>query len=711
MVLNINLLGIGALMRGLFVAFLLARFVSSDMSVPYTPYTNFLGGDMIADAPIIRKFPFTTVGNTKGFTNQYSPRLCNSLVGASNAPDVVYGFQPDESSPIVISLCGSLFDTIIYLLDADGLPMIPLSEPFALCNDNSNRLGCQGMDSALELSVEKGRLYYIVVDGVGREEGVFQLTILYQGVPYSRTLTSVLQRGKLRCGVFRDNEPTVLGAPGANGQPATGMEPDMCRAIAAALFNDPLANDTQVEFISLTAVERTKAIITGYVDLLFCGTTATLGRATTWSAIFSPPYFYDEMVVAVLSNPQPGQPQLRNLADVNATNVKYCVVQGTTTELHALHTFTAATIVPVASVAEGLSRMQSKACHAVTGDRHRLASLIAASNGRNATARMEILPGVVAREPLAIATRAEDFVWQTLVTWVLWGSMLAEHYGMTQANMRDNTFSNKVAIDVGLLADIPLDVFLKMIALYPPGTPIQLTNLLPVDIKFEIRSIKRSGNYGEIYARNVEALIPRANTSNGLWTQRNGLHFPGQLTGEVGRGPISPKSNYDSLAAIRGTGRLICGAQSEESNVFTTPANTVLGTKAKGMNVDLCRAVAAAVFNTSTSVDARVELVKLTANTMFDAVLTSIHVLIRSATIVVTRDFLKAVRASTPYYYDLHGFVVNATRNPELRTIADMNKPGLVYCAIEGSSQNFNMLYDRFELTTGLQVGAGWGVM
>jgi general L-amino acid transport system substrate-binding protein len=70
------------------------------------------------------------------------------------------------------------------------------------------------------------------------------------------TLDTVKQRGVLNCGA--NGQLPGFGLPDSQGN-WTGLDVDLCRAIAAAIFNDA----TKVKFVALTARDRFTALQTG----------------------------------------------------------------------------------------------------------------------------------------------------------------------------------------------------------------------------------------------------------------------------------------------------------------------------------------------------------------------------------------------------------------------------------------------------------------
>src|SRR4029077_17348020 len=90
----------------------------------------------------------------------------------------------------------------------------------------------------------------------------------------AQTLKAVQDRGQLVCG--SNGVVAGFGAPDPQGN-WTGFDVDYCRAIAAAIFNDP----TKVKFVPLTAQNRFTALQSGEVDVLARNTPWTLSRNTT----------------------------------------------------------------------------------------------------------------------------------------------------------------------------------------------------------------------------------------------------------------------------------------------------------------------------------------------------------------------------------------------------------------------------------------------
>ena len=84
---------------------------------------------------------------------------------------------------------------------------------------------------------------------------------IIQAAGYGETLTSVLARGKVVCGVH--TELLGFGYLDENGR-NIGFDIDFCRAVAAAVLGDPEA----IEAVPITAADRGPVLQTGEVDLV-----------------------------------------------------------------------------------------------------------------------------------------------------------------------------------------------------------------------------------------------------------------------------------------------------------------------------------------------------------------------------------------------------------------------------------------------------------
>jgi hypothetical protein len=130
------------------------------------------GGENIATATVIPALPYSDIGSTCGYQNDYD-EICP--YPASVAPDVVYSYEPPVDVCLSINLCNSLYDTKVYVYEDDWSP----GEPIACNDDNSD---C--VDPPVEftswienVAVYAGHTYYIVVDGYGAGCGEYVLEV------------------------------------------------------------------------------------------------------------------------------------------------------------------------------------------------------------------------------------------------------------------------------------------------------------------------------------------------------------------------------------------------------------------------------------------------------------------------------------------------------------------------------------------------------
>src|SRR4051812_9837214 len=102
----------------------------------------------------------------------------------------------------------------------------------------------------------------------------------------AQTLNAVKERGTVNCGVSQG----VLGfsAKSANGE-WSGLDVDFCRALAAAIFNDP----AKVTFVALSAEDRFGALQSKAIDVLSRNSTWTMSRETKLGLAFAGVNYYD----------------------------------------------------------------------------------------------------------------------------------------------------------------------------------------------------------------------------------------------------------------------------------------------------------------------------------------------------------------------------------------------------------------------------------
>ena len=118
---------------------------------------------------LIRKLPFTAVGNTSDNVND---RDVVCPFPGSEAPDVFYRISPLVETYVSISLCGSDYDTKVYVLDNNGMDVA--------CNDDECVDEKEEPTLRSELTCVRllgGVNYDIAVDGYGMESGAYEIVV------------------------------------------------------------------------------------------------------------------------------------------------------------------------------------------------------------------------------------------------------------------------------------------------------------------------------------------------------------------------------------------------------------------------------------------------------------------------------------------------------------------------------------------------------
>ncbi|MGH9201562.1 MAG: amino acid ABC transporter substrate-binding protein [Vicinamibacterales bacterium] len=324
-----------------------------------------------------------------------------------------------------------------------------------------------------------------------------------EGVPVAppaveSRLQTVLDRGNLVCGV-NQNLPG-FGAP--EGDSYAGFDADFCKALAAALFDDP----TAVEWRPLSTEERFTALQAGEVDVLFRNTTWTISRDTSVGMDFGPTIFYDGqgfMVPASL-----GATVLEDLAGGTI-----CVQTGTTTELNLNDAFRSRglefTPVVFGEIDPTYAAYAAEQCDAVSSD---VSQLVARRSALPDPEAHVILDTVISKEPLGPVVAQGDSKWLDVVSWVVYGMISAEELSIDSTNV--DTFLTST--DPTVVRLLGLDPAAKL------GEALGLTN------DFVVRAIRHIGNYGEVYDRNLgpdtPLNIPRV--LNALWKDGGLIYAP-----------------------------------------------------------------------------------------------------------------------------------------------------------------------------------------
>ncbi|MEM6614145.1 MAG: amino acid ABC transporter substrate-binding protein [Cyanobacteria bacterium P01_C01_bin.72] len=308
-------------------------------------------------------------------------------------------------------------------------------------------------------------------------------------------LSTVKDRGNLVCGV--NGALPGFSFVDDNGE-YSGLDVDLCRAVASAVFGDP----TKVEFRDLGAQERFVAVQSGEVDLLSRNTTWTLSRDTSVGMEFAPTTFYDGQGVLATN-----ASNISKLEDLGGKSV--CVLSGTTNEQNLADRMRKLGVDYSPVVFEDTDLLyaayEQGRCEAATSDRSQLTARRAVMGKPE---DHTVLPLVLSKEPLGPLTANGDSEWFDVVKWTTYALIQAEELGISMDNVDSFTETEDPQIRrfLGLEGNLGEDMG------------------LPND--FAQKIVQNVGNYGEIYERNIGEPFNLDRGLNSLWKDGGLMYAP-----------------------------------------------------------------------------------------------------------------------------------------------------------------------------------------
>lgn len=315
------------------------------------------------------------------------------------------------------------------------------------------------------------------------------------GASAQTTLEKIKARGQIVCGAS-------LGVPGFSYPDDkgtwTGFDTDMCRALAAVIFDDP----NKASYVPLSSKDRMIALQTGTIDVLSRTTTWTSSRDAGQGIAFTAINYYDGQGFMVRKSLG-----IKSAKELNGATI--CVSQGTTTELnladYARTNGIKVNVLNFIDTNETAKAYEAGRCDGYTTDMSQLAA------NRLKFAKVDdhvILPEIISKEPLGPWVRRGDEQWFTLVRWTLFAMLNAEELGVTQANVGEMLKSKSPEIKRLL------------------GTEGNMGEQLGVTADWVVRIIRHVGNYGESFERHLgpKTRIGLARGSNELWS-KGGLQY------------------------------------------------------------------------------------------------------------------------------------------------------------------------------------------
>ncbi|MDA9557419.1 amino acid ABC transporter substrate-binding protein [Vibrio sp.] len=283
----------------------------------------------------------------------------------------------------------------------------------------------------------------------------------------------ITKRGTLKCGISSDK----MGFSYISDKGIwSGMDVDFCRAVAASVLGDP----QKVEFIVTTSKNRFTSLASGEIDILSRSTTWTVGRDAKLGADFTNIWFYDGQ----------GFMAHKDLEVTSATELDgatFCLSPGTTSEHNLADYFGSMGLTYESVVFEKTEELyaayQKGRCDALTND---VTGLAARRTLFKDPSKHVILPEVISKEPLGAYVKQGDNNWRDIVTMVGYSLIEAEELGVTQKNaeqLSETSAQGSIKRLLGAEGDL--------------GESLGLTK------DWAKMAIKATGNYGELYARNV----------------------------------------------------------------------------------------------------------------------------------------------------------------------------------------------------------------
>ena len=302
-------------------------------------------------------------------------------------------------------------------------------------------------------------------------------------------MDAIRARGVLNCGI--NTGVAGFALPDSRGE-WQGLDVDLCRGLAVAIFNDA----SKLRFIPLSASTRFTALGAGEVDVLFRGSTQTMLRDTTLGLRHVTTYFFDGHGFMVRNSL--GVSRVR---EMNGATI--CLIQGTTNEQVTADYFRSVNVpfrpVVFERTDQAAAALQAGRCDSFGTDASQLAAVRSTmQNPRDWT----VLPERFSKEPYAGYIRRGDDDWYDVVRWFTTAIIEAEEQGITRANAEEQRRTSTNPNTRRLLGVTP-----------------ELGQSLRLDPAWAYNVIRAIGNYGELYERtmgeNTPVALPRG--PNNLW--------------------------------------------------------------------------------------------------------------------------------------------------------------------------------------------------
>jgi len=313
------------------------------------------------------------------------------------------------------------------------------------------------------------------------------------------TVDAIVKRGELLCSGATVNSPgfAVVDAKGV----WTGLDVDICRALTVAILGD----DSKMKLVPVSFVQRFPALQGGQIDVIAKNTAMNLSRNTDLGLMFSTPYLFTGNGIMVYKSLG-----VTKGADLDGATI--CTSAGTTLEKATADFFAKNhKKYKLLTFENGNERDQAylaKRCDAMVNGFEQLAAVraFAASNPSDHV----ILPDALGKEVQGVVVRQGDDRFLNVVNWTLWAMIEAEELGITSANVDERKSDSDPRVQ-------------KLLGVVPGvGKKLGLRETWAYEV------IKKVGNYGEVYERNLGSgsALKLDRRYNKLWNQGGILYSP-----------------------------------------------------------------------------------------------------------------------------------------------------------------------------------------
>jgi general L-amino acid transport system substrate-binding protein len=325
--------------------------------------------------------------------------------------------------------------------------------------------------------------------------------LLLSGCIHAESALDRVRAGhSLTCGVIQEEEDYSHAEDHGN---RAAFDLDMCKAVAVAVLGRGAAFTVKVFPAEQDGV---KALRRGTVELL-ASASPTLRNEIDEGLGFTRPTFYDGEELMILNDAA-----VRSPLDLAGKKVCFVIESRTETGLrdYAAREHISYVWYPFSEAGEMEAAFFTGNCAALAGDVSQLANTRAIDPKR--AHDFTILPQILREDPLAAAYRQGDPQFAAVVNAVVDALIEAEELGVT----RENAGSASMAASPEFAVQALL------------GRPLGTGALLGLDRHWARNVIEATGNYGELFARDLGVGSPLRleRGENRLWTEGGLMYAP-----------------------------------------------------------------------------------------------------------------------------------------------------------------------------------------